>query len=101
MSDIERFLGKWRGLGSVPLVAIPTLYPTFSAAQLHSKGFSMVILANQPMRAAVHAIEQTLRRMREHGGAAPVEPSIATVDHVLDLVGFRDAISAEDGSARM
>ncbi len=56
----------------------------------------MVILANQPMRAAVQAMEQTLATMREHGTAASVDPSIAAVNHVFDLVGTREAIEAED-----
>ncbi len=96
LGEIEGFLGAWRGLGSVPLVCVPTLFPTFTAAQLGERGFNMVILANQPMRAAVQAMEETLTTMKEHGNAASVDPSIAAVNHVFDLVGTREAIEAED-----
>lgn len=96
LGEIEGFLGSWQGLGSVPLVCIPTLFPTFTAQELGERGFNMVILANQPMRAAVQAMEQTLATMREQGTAASVDPSIAAVNHVFDLVGTREAIEAED-----
>lgn len=96
LGEIEGFLEAWQGLGSVPLVCIPTLFPTFTPEQLGDRGFNMVILANHPMRAAVQAMEETLATMREHGTAASVDPSIAAVNHVFDLVGTREAIEAED-----
>ncbi len=34
LGEIEGFLGSWQGLGSVPLVCIPTLFPTFTAQEL-------------------------------------------------------------------
>jgi phosphoenolpyruvate phosphomutase len=96
LSEIEGYLAQWEGVGKVPLVAVPTLYPTFGAAQLGAKGFSMVILANQPMRAAVQAMEQTLETMAAHGTAASVDPSIASVDHIFELVDTRATIELED-----
>ncbi|MGH8907533.1 MAG: isocitrate lyase/phosphoenolpyruvate mutase family protein [Egibacteraceae bacterium] len=99
LGEIEGFLSGWSGTDRVPLVAVPTLYPTFTAEQLRAKGFNMVILANQAMRAAVQAMEKALRTMREHGNAASVDPSIASVDHIFDLVGTREAIEAEDHAA--
>ena len=97
LGEIERFLAGWRGAGQIPLVAVPTLYPTFTTQQLGARGFNMVILANQPMRAAVQAMETALRTMREHGSAASVDRSIASVELILDLVGTRACIEAEDG----
>ena len=32
LAEIEGFLGSWKGMGSVPLVAVPTLFPTFTSA---------------------------------------------------------------------
>ncbi|MGH8930952.1 MAG: isocitrate lyase/phosphoenolpyruvate mutase family protein [Egibacteraceae bacterium] len=96
LAEIDDFLSGWSGTYLVPLVAVPTSYPTFTAAQLAAKGFNMIILANQPMRAAVRAMEETLRTMREHGNAASVEGSIASVDHIFDLVGTTEVIEAEE-----
>jgi len=98
LSEIEQFLQQWHATGvEVPLVAVPTLFPDYTAMQLHQKGFSMVILANQPMRASVQAMEQTLQLLRDEGKPAAVDPHIAAVDHIFELVGTREAIEAEDG----
>jgi phosphoenolpyruvate phosphomutase len=96
LSEIEGFLGAWKGLGKTPLVAVPTLFPTFSSAQLYERGFNLVILANQPMRAAVGAMEETLAKMAVAGRASDVEADIVPVSHIFDLVGTKEAIALED-----
>lgn len=96
LAEIEGFLGQWGGVGRVPLVAVPTLYPTFTAAQLRAKGFNLVILANQPMRAAVKAVEDTLETLAREGRASAVDKDIAPVEHLFELVGTKEAIARED-----
>jgi phosphoenolpyruvate phosphomutase len=99
LSEIDGFLSSWKGLGKTPLVAVPTLFPTFSSAELYARGFNLVILANQPMRAAVGAIEQTLAKLAVAGRAADVDADIVSVDHIFDLVGTKEAIALEDEGA--
>ena len=96
LSEIEDFLSQWTGLGEVPLVAVPTLFPDFTVEQLHEKGFDMVILANQPMRAAVRAIEETLETLQRERKAAAVDPQIAAVDHLFELVRTKETIALEE-----
>jgi len=96
LSEIEGFLAQWQGRGKVPLVAVPTLFPSFSIEQLHAKGFQMIIWANQPMRAAVRAMEDTLRTLQEQKFAAAVDPAIASVSHIFDLVKTKETIELED-----
>jgi phosphoenolpyruvate phosphomutase len=97
LGEIEGFLESWRETGlSTPLVAVPTLFPDYTAAQLHEKGFAMVILANQPMRASVQAMEETLRTLRVEGKPAAADPHIAKVDHIFELVHTREAIEADE-----
>lgn len=96
LGEIEGFLERWEGVGSTPLVAVPTLFPTFTVDQLHDKGFQVIIFANQPMRAAVGAIEQTLETLREEKSAASVDPTIAPVDHIFELVKTKEAIALEE-----
>lgn len=95
LSEIEEFLSRWQGLGEVPLVAVPTLFPTFTTEQLYEKGFQMIILANQLMRASVKAIEDTLQTLREERNAASVEQQIAPIDHIFRLVKTEAAIDLE------
>ncbi len=100
LGEIEGFLERWRETGlSTPLVAVPTLFPDYTAEQLHGKGFSMVILANQPMRASVQAMEETLRLLRSEGKPAAADPHIAKVDHIFDLVHTRETIEADEAGA--
>jgi phosphoenolpyruvate phosphomutase len=98
LTEITAFLEAWAGTGIVkPLVAVPTLFPDFTASELHAKGFAMVIFANQPMRASVRAMEDTLASLRADGRPASVDPHIASVEHIFDLVHTKEAIAAEEG----
>ncbi len=97
LAEIDGFLSSWRGLGTVPLVAVPTLFPTFTDTDLRAKGFNLIILANQPMRAAVKAVEETLGTLQRKRRASAVDGQIATVDHLFELVGTAEAIAREDG----
>ena len=96
LGEIEGFLDQWSGVGEVPLVAVPTLFPDFTAEALHAKGFQMIILANQPMRAAVRAIEDTLDTLRRERKPSSVDPHIAPVNHIFDLVNTKEMIALEE-----
>jgi phosphoenolpyruvate phosphomutase len=84
-SELRAFAEEWRG--PVPLVAVPTTYPTVSAAELEAAGFRMAIFANQALRAAIVAMRDTLGEIRRSGRAASVESRIATLEDVYALVG--------------
>jgi phosphoenolpyruvate phosphomutase len=99
LREIEDFLHSWNGVGRVPLVAVPTLYPDFTDEQLRAKGFNLIILANQPMRAAVKAVEETLETLARERRASAVDPHIVSVDHLFELVGTKEAIALEDDVA--
>jgi phosphoenolpyruvate phosphomutase len=62
-------------------------------------GFRMVIFANQAMRAAISATEETLVTLAEHRRADVVDDDIAPLDHVFGLVKTRETIEAEDRAA--
>jgi phosphoenolpyruvate phosphomutase len=96
LREIEGFLGSWSGLGRTPLVAVPTLFPDYTDQELYDKGFQMIILANHPMRAAVQAMEETLETLRRERKAAAVDPHIAPVDHIFELVKTKEAIALEE-----
>jgi phosphoenolpyruvate phosphomutase len=97
LTEITEFLDAWHAAGiDKPLVAVPTLFPDFTADELHDKGFSMVIRANQPMRAAVKAMEETLDILEKQRKPAAADPTIASVDHVFDLVQTAETIRAEE-----
>jgi phosphoenolpyruvate phosphomutase len=97
LAEINAFLEGWRKLGHrVPLVAIPTLYPTYTVDELAGMGFSMVIFANQALRASVRAVEDVLKVLGAEQRAAAADSLIAPVDYVFDLVGTKAAIRADE-----
>jgi phosphoenolpyruvate phosphomutase len=96
LADIEGFLSEWSGVGRIPLVSVPTLYPTFTVEQLSEKGFRVVIFANQTMRAAVRAMEATLQTLSDERKASAVDPAIAPVEHIFELARTQEAIALEE-----
>lgn len=85
--EVVAFSRRWNR--RLPLVAIPTTYYTVTVEELEREGFSMVIYANQGLRAAIQAMEQTFRSIRESGSAAGVESSIAPMKQVFELQGMK------------
>jgi len=85
-AEIFSFAKKWKG--SVPLVAIPTTYPQVTAEELLREGFKMVIYANQGLRAAVRAAQETLSRIQKEGTTRNVEGRIASMDELFRLQGM-------------
>jgi phosphoenolpyruvate phosphomutase len=99
LAEIDTFLERWDGSAAVPLVAVPTLFPDFTADQLFDRGFRLIIFANQTMRAAVHATSEVLATLRAEGNAAAVDSDITPVDEIFGLVQTREAIELEEGTA--
>lgn len=95
LKEIEDFLDQWQGVGSVPLVAVPSLFPSFTAEELREKGFNMVIFANHPMRAAIKATEDALRIMAEHRRVDILDDMISPLEHVFGLVQTQETIERE------
>lgn len=84
--EILSFCRAWDG--RVPLVLVPTSYPQLSFADIAALGkVGLVICGNHAIRAAVAAMRDTFRRIREEGGIAGVEGSIASVAEIFALQG--------------
>ena len=84
-NELHAFAEAWDR--RVPLVAVPTTYPTVGAGELAAAGFRMAIFANQALRAAIVAMRDALGEMRRSGTAASVEERIASLEEVYALVG--------------
>lgn len=95
LAEIEAFLERWDN--PTPLTAVPTLFPDYEVDHLGKIGFRLVIFANQPMRASVAAMEETMDILRDKRYAAAVDDRIASVDHVFNLVRTKETIAAEGG----
>ncbi len=93
-AELRAFASAWNG--RVPLVAVPTTYPTVAAAELEAAGFRLAIFANQALRSAIVAMRSTLGEIRQSGRAAGVEGRIARLDEVYALVGVPELKANEE-----
>jgi phosphoenolpyruvate phosphomutase len=84
--EIIEFLGRWRH--RLPVIVVPTTYPSWTETEAEQHGVSMVIYANYGLRASVRAIREAMLSVIAHGAAAPLERSIASVAEIFDLVGM-------------
>ena len=81
--QIEDFLAHWDR--PVPVVAVPTTYASWPAAAARDAGISMMIYANQGLRATVTAVRAVLESIIVEGSSASVEPRLASVKDVFAL----------------
>jgi phosphoenolpyruvate phosphomutase len=85
--EIEAFVKAWDG--RAPIALVPTAYPQMNVARVKELGkVGLLIWGNHAIRASVGAMRRTFAQIREEGGIAGVEASIASVEDVFDLQGM-------------
>jgi phosphoenolpyruvate phosphomutase len=82
-NQILEFLSGWDG--QVPVVIVPTTYPDWNAEDAYRAGVSMIIYANQSLRAAVRSVQEILETIRKKGTSLSVEDKIASVSEIFEL----------------
>jgi phosphoenolpyruvate phosphomutase len=83
--EVLAFAKQWKG--KLPLVVVPTMFPTASVEELGQAGFKVIIFANQALRAAVSAMRSQLSILRREGRAEVLDGAIARLQDIYDLVG--------------
>lgn len=81
--EVKGFLQRWDGRR--PVVIVPTTYPDWHFDDIVKSGVSVVIYANQGLRATVSSLRETFRAVYEHGESTPVEGRLASVADVFAL----------------
>jgi phosphoenolpyruvate phosphomutase len=81
--EILAFLDRWDN--RCPVVIVPTTYPDWHIDDVQLAGVSVVIYANQGMRAALSALRSTYRAIYEAGDTTALESEIASVRDIFDL----------------
>jgi phosphoenolpyruvate phosphomutase len=71
-----------------PVVVVPTTYPELTADDFKDVGVQIVIYANQAMRSAVRAMDETMAEIRSARKTTIVEPRIATLKEIFELQGL-------------
>ena len=91
--EITGFCESWGG--RAPVVIVPTMYHRTPTQTFRDARVSMVIWANHNMRAAVSAMRQVSRAIRESESLVAVEEEIAPVREVFALTGQAELAEAE------
>ena len=92
-TEVAAFLGGWDR--DLPVIVVPTSYYSWTAGAAGRAGAALVVYANQALRASVHAMEDSLRRVLESGSSAAVEDEIADLDEVFRLTQVGEWLALE------
>lgn len=92
IEQIAEFAAEWDG--RLPLVVSPTTYASTPIEEYERLGITGVIWANQNMRAAVTAMRRACKAILDEGPTT-VEPWIASLDEVFELMRYED-LSADE-----
>ena len=73
--------------GRVPLVVVPTIFDQTTAAEMEEAGAKIIIYANQPVRAAIRAMRDTLDLIKKDTRPGAANDRIVTLPEVYEIVG--------------
>jgi phosphoenolpyruvate phosphomutase len=81
--QVMEFLRGWNS--RLPVVIVPTTYPDWHVDAAARDGVSVIIYANQGLRATVSSLRETFRSIRQNGDSTALEDSIAPVSDIFGL----------------
>ena len=93
-TEVLAFQREWAGRS--PVVIVPTKYYATPTDVFREAGFSIAIWANQLLRAAVVAMQETARTIHREQNLRSVEDRIAPVKELFRLQGASELQEAEE-----
>ena len=81
--EIFEFADTWNG--KLPLVIVPTSYPTIKLNDLEEHKIKMIIYANQTLRAAHAAMERVLSQISNSESLSNVKEEISSMEDIFHL----------------
>jgi len=81
--EVFEFSDKWKG--KIPLVVVPTAYPSVKLDELISHKIKMVIYANQSLRAAHNIMLKTLKDILEKESLDEVDIELSSMNNIFKL----------------
>jgi phosphoenolpyruvate phosphomutase len=86
--EIFEFTNSWKG--SIPIIVIPTSYPTVTIDDLIKNNVKMVIYANHTLRVAFTAMSKMLNQLIKVQKLEDVKTDMATMEDVFKLQQMYD-----------
>lgn len=81
--EVFEFSEKWKG--EIPLVVVPTSYPSVKLDELISHNIKMVIYANQSLRAAHNIISKILKEIIEKQSLEEINLDMSSMEDIFKL----------------
>ena len=81
--EILEFSESWKG--NIPLVVVPTTYPTIKIDELIKNKFKMIIYANQTLRASYSAMNNTLKQIKNGQKITDVKQEMSSMEDIFEL----------------
>ena len=81
--EIFEFSESWKG--EVPLVVVPTTYPTVEIDELIKNKFKMIIYANQTLRVAYSAINNMLKEIKDGKRISDIKQEMSSMEDIFEL----------------
>lgn len=92
--QVREFLDVWDE--RVPVVVVPTTYPDWHLSDMIKAGVSVVIYANQGLRATVAALRNTFDTIVREGQTTSLEHEIAPMAELFRLQRAEEWLTLED-----
>lgn len=85
--EIFAFCRHYNGFAErKPLIVVPSSYSQVSEGELREQGVNLVIYANQLLRSAYPAMQDTAQSILQQGRAAESEARMMPIKQILDLI---------------
>lgn len=92
--DIMSFMAQWDS--AVPVVIVPTKYPSEPLQSFVDHGISNFIFANHSLRTVITALQRNLRKLFTTRDLMSVENDIARVDEIFRLQNVQELQKSEE-----
>jgi len=82
-NEVFEFSESWGG--TLPLVVVPTSYPTVKLDELISHNIKMIIYANQALRVAHASISKTLKQIKNSNSISDISEDLSSMQEIFGL----------------
>ena len=84
--EVFEFFKQWKG--KIPIMVVPTAFPTVTLDELKSRGVGMVVFAHQTTLAAFAAVSEVVKQMSNIKSLSELKVKLASMDDLFKLQGM-------------
>ena len=85
--EIFEFLKRWKG--KIPIMIVPTAFPTVTLDEIKSHGVRMVVFAHQTTLAAFAAISDVVKQLSKINSLSELNIKMASMEDLFKLQGMQ------------